>query len=96
MRRNAWIKSMSDTEYLVDTVWDAIAAGRKTIRVGNAKPEKDNATTFFVSFLINIDNKTYEKLHAVADKNERSVPKLLRRYIGLGFRDCFSEDSTDH
>jgi hypothetical protein len=80
-------------EHLVDSVYDAIAASRRSIRVGNAKSEAEDSKTFFVSFLLSVDSVTYDKLRAVADKNERSVPKLLRRYIGLGFRDCFSEES---
>jgi hypothetical protein len=82
-------------EYLIDTVYDAIAASRRSIRVGNAKPEAEDSKTFFCSFLLTIDNETYDKLRAVADKNERSVPKILRRYIGLGFRDCFSDTESE-
>jgi hypothetical protein len=70
---------------VLDSVCDALVAGRHTIRVGNAKPESEGKKTFFVSFLVSLDDEAYAALCAVADKHERSAPRFLRRYI----KDCF-------
>ena len=83
---------MSKTDSLRDRIYDAIAEGRRTLRVGNAKPAAEGSTTFFCSFLLTVDSKTYEALRALADTKERSVPRLLRRFVKYGFRDCFSEE----
>ena len=83
---------MSNGDGLLDRIYDAIAAGRRSLRVGNAKPATEGATTFFVSFLLTLDNDTHEVLRKVADGKQRSAPRLLKRYIKDGFRECFEDE----
>jgi hypothetical protein len=46
---------------------------------------KEEEAKFFASFILTLDSKTHATLCAVADKNERSAPRLLRRLIKLIF-----------
>jgi hypothetical protein len=84
-----------DGKNLRDILYDSIAAARTTIRVGNAKSTAEDTTSFFVSFVMQLDNQTYRRLCDVADKRERSMPRLLRRYIKEGFKECLADEELD-
>jgi hypothetical protein len=84
---------MEDT--LSDTIFDAIADARHTLRVSPTKTADGAGATYFVSFMLNIDSKTHEILRAVAVRKERSVPKLLRRYALECFKQCIADEETD-
>lgn len=81
-----------DEDLLRDVLYDAIAAGRHSLRVAPTKTATEDGETFFVSFLMNIDSKTLDLLGAVAKKKERSVPKLLRRYALECFKTCICDE----
>ena len=40
---------------LRETVFDAVAKARHSIRVGNAKPDAEDETRFFVSFMLTLE-----------------------------------------
>jgi hypothetical protein len=85
------IPSMSEPDLICDRIYDAVAEGRHTLRVGNAKPAEEGSTTFFVSFLLTVDAKTYEPLCARSNKQERSIPGVIKRYIKDCFRYCLAD-----
>ena len=79
---------------LMDDVFDLISAGRPSIRVKSTKPVSEDSESYFCSFLINVDFATHEKLVAEAQKQQRTVASLLRRYAILAFKMCL-EDVED-
>jgi hypothetical protein len=70
---------------LVESVYDAVAASRNSIRV---RPHGKGGRTFMCSLMMITEPKLYEQLCAEAKKQQRSVDALLRRYLMLCFRDC--------
>lgn len=78
-----------------DVICDAILAGRHTLRVAPTKSPGDGVTSYFVSFLLNIDAQAHERLVGLADKRERSAEKMLRRLIKEALADCLSEDEEE-
>ena len=78
----------TDEDLLRDVIYDSIAEARHTVRVAATKQVAEDAQTFFVSFLLNVDNKTLAILDAVAKKKGRSLEKLLRRYCIECLKDC--------
>jgi hypothetical protein len=76
---------------LRDTIYDAIAEGRHSIRVAGANLAED-AAEFEVTFKIKVDRETYALLTANADHQERSVTKLMRRYAKDCFYQCIAEE----
>jgi hypothetical protein len=85
---------MSEEDLLRDILYDAIAASRNSIRVTYTKPISEDVTTFYVSFLMSVDAKTHQLLCASAQKKERTVPKLLRRYAVACFRQCICDEEV--
>jgi hypothetical protein len=91
---------MSEEEVLRDVLYDQIAEARHTLRVTYNKsqvnkPAADDGATFFVSFLLTVDAKTHQLLCATAEKKERSVAELLRRYVVSCFSFCIAEQDED-
>jgi hypothetical protein len=81
---------MSDIE-LMDDVIDLISASRETIQVKPTKRVIENGETYFVSFMLNVDNKLHQALEAEAKKQQRTIAKLLRRYAVLAFKICLED-----
>jgi hypothetical protein len=84
------------TGNLKDTVWDAVADARNSIRIGNAKDNpEDGNKQFFVSFVMSIDPETYTALSALADKHARSTPRILKRWVKEAFKCCIAADEDE-
>jgi hypothetical protein len=79
---------------LVDDVWDAIAAARKSVRVVHKRPEIETGETYLVSFLLNLEKPVHDELVAEANRNGREVDKVLGDYVRFGLKICF-QDFTD-
>jgi hypothetical protein len=73
---------------LKDSVLDALADARNSMRVDAYRHEANGK--FLCTLLICLDSSAYEKLCALAKKQERSPAKVLRRLCMDGFRECFS------
>jgi hypothetical protein len=80
---------MDEQPYLRDLVDDAVVAGRETLRVAPAKPQSTGGT-FFISFMLNFDEPTCNRLNAASKQSGRSVTKMLERYLKAGFLQYFS------
>jgi hypothetical protein len=61
-----------------DIVYDAVAAGRHSLRVGDANLSNGKAT-FPVAFEISVSRETYDLLTKAADYQGRSIRKVVRR-----------------
>jgi hypothetical protein len=74
---------------LRDEIYDAVAEGRHSIRV--AWPSiSDDAAEFRVTFTLRVDRETYALLTANADRQKRSLTKVMRRYCKDAFAECIS------
>jgi hypothetical protein len=96
MRRREMIMEHDDDDgSLRDCVYDAILAGRHSLQVAYVSPKPESGAAFSVSFTLSIDNKTHKKLSVSADRKQRSVPSLVRRYAKDCFRHCISAVDDD-
>jgi hypothetical protein len=75
----------------IETLFDRIAEGRKSLRVFRARPAIENGETFVVSFPLNADTPLYNALCAEAERRKHKVEKTLRQYISLCFKKCIGE-----
>jgi hypothetical protein len=73
-------------KHLRDIIYDALFEARNGLRVAPTKPLSEGATSYFCSFMLNVDPQTQKRLVEIADKQERSVQLLLCRYIRDSFR----------
>lgn len=83
-----------DEDLLRDVLYNSIAEARHTLRVAPTTKATENGKTYFCSFLMNVDSKTLDLLGAIAKNKERSVPKLLRRYVKECFHACICDEET--
>ena len=78
----------------IETLFDCIAQGRKSLRVFRTKPTIENGETFVISFLLNVDSKIYNELRAEAERRNLKVEKVVRGYIALCFKQCLADEEV--
>jgi hypothetical protein len=80
---------------LQDDVIDLIAASRNTLRVASTKSAIKNGKTYHCSYLLNVPNDLLARLGPEAQKQERTIAGLLRRYTILAFAMCLADLEDD-
>jgi hypothetical protein len=75
----------------IETLFDCIAEGRKSLRVVHIKPQIETGETFVISFLLNADARLYNAMCVEAERRKHKVEKTLRQYISLCFKKCIGE-----
>jgi hypothetical protein len=75
----------------IETLFDRIAEGRKSLRVFHTKPQIETGETFVISFLLNVEAPLYTALCTEAERRKHRVEKTLRQYISLCFKKCIGE-----
>jgi hypothetical protein len=78
---------------LVDAVWDAISAARKSVRVARPRSKVlGNGETYVVSMLLTLPTDVHAELVAEAEKqHRRQVEMLIRDYVRFGLKICFQD-----
>jgi hypothetical protein len=76
----------------IETLFDCIAEGRKSLRVFRTTIE--NGETFVISFLLNVDSRIYNELRAEAERRNLKVEKVVRGYIALCFKQCLADEEV--
>jgi hypothetical protein len=76
---------------LRDAVYDAVAAGRHTLLVGEPNTAAEERVTFPVTFEIGLDRATYDLVAKTADHQKRSVRRVMRRFARDCFHQCIAE-----
>jgi hypothetical protein len=79
----------------IETLFDSIAEGRKTLRVFRGKRAIANGHTFVVTFLLNADTRIYNELCAEAERRDQKVKKLVRGYVASCFKNCLADAEHD-
>lgn len=80
---------------LIDATWDAMALGRKSVRVVRKKPEVETGETYLISFLLNLDKQVHDELVAHAARHGREVENVIKDYIRFGLKVCFLDDDDE-
>jgi hypothetical protein len=81
-----------DEESLREALFDAIAAGRNSLRVAYEQPKPETGATFSIKFILTVDEKVRQALHAEHKRRDISVPMLVRRYVQECFRECLADE----
>jgi hypothetical protein len=81
-----------DEETLREEIYDAIAAGRSSLRVAYEQPKPETGATFSVKFVLTVDEKVRQALHDKHLKDDCSVPMLVKNYIRECFEECIEDD----
>jgi predicted HicB family RNase H-like nuclease len=81
-----------DEQTLREEIYDAIAAGRNSLRVAYEQPKPETGATFSVKFVLTVDEKVRQALHAEHVRQDVSMPRLVRRYVRECFYECISDE----
>jgi hypothetical protein len=81
---------------LVDSVWDAISAARKSVRVARPRSKMPgDGETYVVSMLLTLPTDAHAGLVAEAESHQRQVEMLIRDYVRFGLKICFQDDGEE-
>jgi hypothetical protein len=81
-----------DEESLKEALFDAIAAGRDSLRVAYGEPKPESGASFDVRFTLVLDEPTRLALHAEHKRRDVSVPRLVKQYVRECFYECLSDE----